>query len=169
MRSEVKTAVGLWASRYLLPGQTVLEVGALDVNGNMRECFKHQTYTGLDMMRGPNVDVVLNAHHLSSLYLPGSIDAVVCCDVFEHDDQFWRTLDEIYAVLHRGGLFICSVPTMNFPNYHPHPYDYWRFSDDAFQHVIFKPARYELLERLDIETPAVRQGPDTYLAIGRSK
>ena len=38
----------------------VLDVGSFDVNGNYREIFESigLDYTGLDMEKGPNVDIV---------------------------------------------------------------------------------------------------------------
>lgn len=171
MRPEVKQAVTEWAALYLPKAepqkqQTIVEIGSLDVNGNLREPFKGHVYVGVDMRPGDNVNLVLNAHDLRDHFPAGSVDAIICCDTFEHDDAFWLTLEEIYNVLRVGGLFICSVPSIAFTVYHPHPDDYWRFTEPAFFKLIMRPDRYELLDRRDIRTVG---DVDTYAGIARKR
>jgi len=47
---------------YGKPSSTIVEIGALDVNGTLRDfCPKGARYFGLDLVSGPGVDVVTAA------------------------------------------------------------------------------------------------------------
>lgn len=170
MRSEVKEAFRGWADKYLTGGKvvalSVLEIGSLDVNGNLRDVFSKQSYTGLDMQSGPNVDVVADAHHLMRRFARGAFDVVVYSDTIEHDDAFWLTLDQIHKAVKHGGLFFVSLPTIEFQVFHQHPDDYWRFTPSAFDKIILNPKRYTVLERLEISTGTL---VDTLAGVGRKK
>lgn len=166
MRPEVKEAVRDWRLLYLQKERSIVEIGSLDVNGNFRDIFTGQDYVGVDMRAGPNVDIVLNAHRLREAFKARSLDVIICCDTFEHDDAFWLTLDEIHRALRRGGYFICSVPTIAFTTFHGHPEDYWRFTDSAFTDIIMRLDRYKTIDRRDFRTVG---DVDTFAAIGKKR
>lgn len=134
MTPEVQQFVKEMQQTYALQGK-MLEIGAYDVNGNVRHCFVGSDYIGTDMTAGPNVDVVINAHDLLQVYQPDSFDVILCLETFEHDSKFWVTLDNIKTLLKQGGYFIVSAPAFHFPE-HRYPKDYWRFSQDSFSEVL---------------------------------
>lgn len=110
-----------------LSDKKTLDLGALDVNGTIRNLFTGY-YVGVDMIGGHNVDVVANGHNLP--FADASFDVVVCMEMFEHDDEFWRSLAEIGRVLRDGGWFIYTTRGNGF-GYHGWPHDYYRFMPDA--------------------------------------
>lgn len=66
----------------------VIEIGSRNINGTVRKLFPNATWTGLDLYAGRDVDWVGNALE----YDPkGLVDVVICCEVFEHTQQ-WREL-----------------------------------------------------------------------------
>jgi SAM-dependent methyltransferase len=114
------------------PVGRVLEIGALDVNGQVRDLFPDAAlYIGVDVVAGRNVDVVLNGHDLLSHFGLCAFDLVLCLETLEHDPAFWLTLQEIRAVLKPGGLACISVPGNGFPEHHKP--DHWRFLPDSQQ------------------------------------
>lgn len=119
-------------------GKKVLDVGSLDINGNPRTEFENRgyKYIGSDMQSGPNVDVVVNGHDLSTQFSE-EFDIVFCVDTLEHDDAFWLTMEEVWKVLRPGGYLILGMPGRAHYE-HRHPYDYWRFMNDAYTQVFFK-------------------------------
>lgn len=125
----------------------VLEIGSLNINGTARDYFKADSWIGIDMVAGKDVDKVMNAHDiwLESEWRD-NFDAIVCMNTLEHDDKFWITLEQINKVLKKGGYFIFAQPTIEFP-IHSHPDDYWRVTESAVRKVIF-----EGFTILDIET-----------------
>lgn len=108
--------------------KTVLEVGSLDVNGNIQGHCRgwDWPYLGTDMREGPNVDEVVNGHELKKHFGDRQFDLVICFDTFEHDDAFWLTLEQMKAVLKPGGYLMLGFPSRYCPE-HDHPHDYWRF------------------------------------------
>jgi len=133
----LRTTHGLikkFAQEHSLEGK-VLDIGSLDVNGNVRGYFKD--YLGIDMQSGPNVDKVINAHDIKKEFGEGTFDIVTCFDMLEHDDKFWITIENIKWVLKKGGWLIAGAPSINHPK-HNYPFDYYRFTKDSFEKVIFE-------------------------------
>lgn len=82
----------------------VLDVGSLDINGNIKHLFTHPYYyIGLDLSDGPNVDVVCPGHLYESGFL---FDVVTSAECFEHDMYYARTLLNMFRLLRPGGLMI---------------------------------------------------------------
>lgn len=132
-------------------GNTVLIVGALDVNGSVRPYFDRADVVGIDLADGPGVDHVINAHallepaSLEALFGAGEpvieFDVVVCTEMLEHDDEFWRSLYNISVLLRSGGLFILTARGARRGVEgkqhgesmweHAYPDDYYRFMPNA--------------------------------------
>jgi len=115
---------------YLPGGEgTILEVGALDVNGSLRALApRRATYLGVDMVAGTGVDRVLDDPHV--LPFPDqAFDAVVATSCFEHDPMFWVTFLEMVRVTRLHGYIYINSPSNGW--FHQHPRDNWRFYPDA--------------------------------------
>lgn len=124
----------------------VLEIGSRARSGNIyTEGFgPHVRYRGLDIIPGPNVDLVGDIHKLSSVVEPDSLDAIFCISVFEHLAMPWKAAVEINRTLKTGGLFYVSTHPI-WP-LHDRPWDFFRFSSDAF-HALFNPMTgFEIVE-----------------------
>src|SRR5688572_20416388 len=62
----------------------VLEIGARNINGTIKNCFDAERYIGLDVSPGPGVDVVASGAD----YVPDAQpDVIVCCEVLEHTEE----------------------------------------------------------------------------------
>lgn len=131
---QVKNRVGL--------PQNVLEVGSLNVNGSAREVFQTATYKGIDLTPGNGVDLVLNAHDLEDKEL---YDLVICCEVLEHDDQFWVTIANMRQALKVGGWLVITTPGFHFPK-HEFPKDYYRFLGQIYIDFFFKGMKNVFVE-----------------------
>lgn len=97
----------------------VLEVGSLDINGSIRPLFIACDYRGIDLDKGPGVDVVSPVHlynhdNISDFYL---VDTLVSTEMLEHDIHWKESLKSMYNVLKSGGLFILTCAG---PNRHEH-------------------------------------------------
>ncbi len=116
----------------------VLEVGSRYVNGEIKSIFEENglKYTGLDMVKGRDVDIVLNAHDIKKELKRGSFDLVVCVDTLEHDDKFWLTVENMRWVLKKGGWMVIKAPSLHC-NIHDWPSDYYRFLEPVFKEVFF--------------------------------
>jgi SAM-dependent methyltransferase len=117
----------------------VLEVGSANINGSVRSIFSDAAeYIGVDRVPYLGVDRIVNSHELLDVFGVASFDTVVCCEMLEHDQLPWVTVQQMHAVLKVGGYLFVSTPTFGFP-LHRHPKDYWRFGEDAYRDFIFAP------------------------------
>jgi SAM-dependent methyltransferase len=117
-------------------GGRVLDVGSLDVNGNIKGEFSGMEYLGIDMRPGKNVDLVLNGHDIKSHFQESEFDLVICFDTLEHDLEFWKTTENMKWVLKKNGWLLAGAPSIHHPR-HNYPYDYYRFTRDSFSQYIF--------------------------------
>lgn len=117
--------------------EPVYEFGSLQVPGqegfaDLRPFFPGKQYVGADMREGPGVDVILDLHQID---LPSqSVGTVLILDTVEHVEFPRRAIEEIHRILKSGGLVVMSS-VMNFP-IHDYPYDYWRFTPEAFRSLL---------------------------------
>jgi hypothetical protein len=102
-----------------------------------RHIFTGRTVIGIDIHAGPGVDLVGDAHRLSSIIVPGSAAAFVSNVVFEHLEVPWLVALEVQRILRIGGLALVSAP-MVWPE-HAAPNDFWRASPFGLR-SLFGPA-----------------------------
>lgn len=136
MRMPIKDFASLTAE--VLPiEEPIYEFGSLQVPSqvgfaDLRPFFPNKEYIGADMREGPGVDQLLNLHDID---LPGdSAGTVLCFDTLEHVEYPRKALSEIHRILKPDGIAIISS-VMLFP-IHDHPYDYWRFTPEAFKSIL---------------------------------
>lgn len=122
----------------------ILEIGSRARSGIIRKGFFNNTdYTGLDIMEGPNVDIVGDAHFLSRIFPKNHFDFIYSISTFEHLLFPWKVAIEMNAVLKMGGMaFIQSHQTWPI---HDAPWDYFRFSEYSWHALFNADTGYELL------------------------
>ena len=124
----------------------VLEIGSRNRSGIVRKGLipTQLEYVGLDILPGENVDLVGDAHQLSLLFAPESFDAIFATSVFEHLMMPWKAAIEMNRVLKPGGL-VMLTSHQTWP-LHETPWDYWRFSDQAWHALFNSHTGFEVLE-----------------------
>lgn len=147
MTSQILDWVRSVKDKYQLKPKRVLEVGALDINGSTRSLFPGCEYIGTDMLDGNGVDFVINAHDLLTKFKDESFDLIICCEMLEHDDKPWITIDNLNRLLKRKGYLIISTPTFGFPE-HRYPKDYFRYGRDAYEDFLFRYLSILEIERV---------------------
>ena len=87
---------------------TVLDVGSYDVGGSIKEFFHNNYYLGVDLTKGPNVDVVLDGSQLEKLNK--KFDIVISCECFEHAKNWKKIFQSMYNVCKANGfvIFTCA-------------------------------------------------------------
>lgn len=106
---------------------------------------KCESYTSLDLVDTPIVDVVCNAEQMD--LDDNSFDLVLCTQVLEHVQNPGRVVDECYRVLKPGGILIATAPAI-YPE-HGYPADNWRFMPDGFRYLMRAFSQVEVLGELD--------------------
>ena len=136
-------------------GKTVIEIGAMDVNGSLRphvESLGPSRYIGVDIEAGPGVDVICNAERLLAVFGPESFDVVISTELLEHVRDWRRVVGTMKRLLKSEGTLLITTRSNGFP-YHGYPYDFWRYELSDMR-VIFSDFTIEALES-DPQDPGV--------------
>ncbi len=129
------------------PGMRILEIGSREVTGasNDRNAFARAAYTGFDYYPGKNVDVVGDAHRLSSYFEKGrQFDIIYSSACFEHFAMPWLVATEIAKLLTVGGLVF--VETHFSFSSHERPWHFFQFSDMALKVLFSEALGFQCLE-----------------------
>jgi len=121
-------------------GMRILEIGSREVTGlsNARKEFANAEYVGFDYYPGNNVDVVGDAHKLSSYFDPEkNFDIIYSSACFEHFAMPWIVATEIAKLLKTGGIVF--VETHFSYSSHERPWHFFQFSDMGLK-TLFSPA-----------------------------
>lgn len=129
--SAYKTAKKFFETYCVFGALTVVEIGARNLNGSLRD---HKTsnvtnYLGLDFIPGNGVDYVLSDPYKYP-FADNSVDVVVTSSCFEHAELFWVSFLEALRILRPSGLLYINAPS-SWMAYHREPVDCWRFYPDA--------------------------------------
>lgn len=129
------------------PGMKILEIGSREVTGKStdRMEFSDAKYIGFDIYPGNNVDVVGDAHKLSS-YFKGEeeFDIIYTSACFEHFAMPWIVATEIAKLLKVGGIVL--VETHFTHSSHERPWHFFQFSDMALKTLFSKALGFECIE-----------------------
>lgn len=134
------------SERFNHPGVRILEVGSRNVTGaNFRSRFDKAEYIGFDFYAGENVDVVGDAHKLSS-YFAGEerFDLIFSSAVFEHLYMPWVAALEIAKLLKVGGYVF--VETHFAFGSHERPWHFFQFSDMALRALFNDALGFDLVD-----------------------
>jgi hypothetical protein len=125
---------------------TVLEIGSRARSAITRRhrIPRHLSYVGLDILPGPNVDIVGDAHELSRVFPQQRFVAVFSASVFEHLAMPWKVAVEINRVLDPGGI-VYTASHQSWPM-HEEPWDFWRFSRHAWRCLFNAATGFEIVE-----------------------
>ncbi len=141
------------------PPGTLLEVGARARSGTTRRDWAPPGwgYSGFDIVAGPNVDIVGDAHALSRLCPAEHFDAVMAFSVLEHLLMPWKFIIELNRVLKPGAIGLFTTH-QSWP-LHDAPWDFWRFSDKAWAGLLNPATGFEIID--------ARLGEPAYLVAER--
>lgn len=121
-----------------ISGAKVLEVGACNVNGSVREFIEGHgpdMYVGVDQQKGPGVDLVADCENLVKHMGGDAWDIVISTEMLAHVDNWRVCMRQMAWAVAPGGLLLLTTRSPGFP-YHPFPVDNWRFTTDNMQTII---------------------------------
>lgn len=122
------------------PGIKILEIGSREVTGpsKARNGFSNAKYVGFDFYPGLNVDVVGDAHKLSSYFdTDEKFDIIYSSACFEHFAMPWVVATEMAKLLKVGGIVF--VETHFSYSSHERPWHFFHYTDMGLR-TLFSPA-----------------------------
>jgi SAM-dependent methyltransferase len=133
------------------PGALVLEIGVRGLSRTVidaslaarRAAYRGVRALGVDVHPGPLVELVGDAHELSSFVRPGSAAGVLSGSVLEHLEAPWVVAAECNRVLRLGGLAYHAAPAA-WPE-HAMPNDFWRFTSEGLAALFGPSTGFEVL------------------------
>jgi SAM-dependent methyltransferase len=113
--------------------RTIIDYGSQDVNGSYKDLFDQPNwkYTGIDIVPGKNVDIVLSDPYDWKEIETSSVDVFISGQAFEHIEYIWLTMLEIERILKPLGLVYIIAPSAGHE--HRYPVDCWRIYPDGFK------------------------------------
>jgi Methyltransferase domain len=130
-----------------IPSGVVLEIGSRARSGISRRNTitpPGWKYIGFDVFAGENVDVVGDAHEVSSFFPADTFDAVVSLAVLEHIMMPWKFVIELNRVLKTGAIEV-FVSHQAYP-VHDQPWNFWRYTDSAWAALLNVKTGFEIIE-----------------------
>ncbi|HEY3399493.1 MAG TPA: methyltransferase domain-containing protein [Geothrix sp.] len=135
------------ASVESIPGARVLDIGGRARSGLLRrDLFHVDEFVVMDIVADDNVDVVGDAHELDRYFPENHFDGVLSVSVFEHLMMPWVVATQMNRVLKLGGLGL--VVTHQTLGMHDLPWDFWRFSDSAWDALFNEHTGFEIVDRV---------------------
>jgi SAM-dependent methyltransferase len=132
MHGSVLQWISTEVARVLPRGGSVLEVGALDVNGSVRPILLEQmaprAYVGIDVVTGPGVDRVVDVVDYPG---EGLFDVVISTEMLEHACNYRSALRAMVRLLREDGHLVLTARGPGYPRHHEP--DHWRFLPTDFQ------------------------------------
>ncbi|CRF35760.1 type 11 methyltransferase [Brachyspira suanatina] len=127
-------------------GMRILEIGSRVVTGYcFRNDFNNAEYIGFDYHNGENVDIVGDAHKLSSYFNKDEqFDLIFSSAVFEHLAMPWKVAEEISKLLKIGGTVFIETH-FSFSS-HERPWHFFQFSDMALKSLFSPALGFECIE-----------------------
>jgi SAM-dependent methyltransferase len=123
----------------------VLEIGSRPRKGTIRRSlFSKKQYTGIDILTGENVDIVADAHNLSTVFLTNTFDAIYSIYVFEHLAMPWKVALEISKIMRNGA--IAYLLTHQTYGVHDEPWDFWRYNQNTWKTIFNSATGFEVLD-----------------------
>jgi hypothetical protein len=124
---------------------SVLEIGSRARSGITRRHLLPEKvrYLGCDIKAGPNVDLVCDAHSLASAMQSDQFDAVMAFSVLEHLLMPWKFVLELNKVMKQGAVGLFTTH-QSWP-IHDDPWDFWRFSDQAWNALLNYTTGFEIV------------------------
>lgn len=128
----------------------ILDIGSQEVDGDENGSYRHifenpnWEYCGADVVKGKNVDIVLQEPYRWKNIGDKTFDCVVCGQMLEHDEFFWLTMFEIKRIMKPEGI-CCIIAPSGGPE-HCYPVDCYRYYPDGLKAA----ARYAGLEVMEV-------------------
>ncbi len=123
-------------------GLSVCDVGSCDVNGTFKPIFNKHKYIGVDIVKGPNVDIVVDKYKYP--FKDKIFNVVISGATVEHVKDIFKWIVELKRITMKNGT-LCIIGPSRFQQ-HRHPVDCWRILPDGMKFLLGEIAGLNVLE-----------------------
>lgn len=122
----------------------IIDIGGRARSGtSQKNAFSGKELVIADICSAPEVDIVVDVHEIASR-IDEQFDAFMCISTFEHLIMPWKAAVEINRILHDGGIGL--VVTHQTLGLHDMPWDFYRFSDQAWKGIFNRYTGFEIVK-----------------------
>jgi SAM-dependent methyltransferase len=93
----------------------ILELGSYNYNGTIKNFFPNCKYIGVDIVEGPNVDLVYNGKDLN--FKQNQFDISISCECFEHNPFWQKNFIDLISFTKPGGFVLITCATLGRPEH----------------------------------------------------
>lgn len=102
------------------PMGRLLEIGSLNINGTARDHLEATLWVGIDIVTGPDVDLVCDAE--ATNFEPESFDTILSTSMAEHNPRWREGLSHNLRWMKSGGLLLLSWGAEGNGHHLPEPW-----------------------------------------------
>lgn len=140
-----------------LPTARVIEVGSANVNGSVRDVFRHSEWIGVDLHAGPGVDIVADWTRMDFPF-DEEFDLAVSTEMLEHCELAATAVDRMVRSVRTGGHVVITCAT---DPRKPHGCDGGPVGDEFYMNV--PPEMLEHPQLVPVLSEVNREIGDLYL------
>ena len=122
---------------------TILDIGSFDPNLNYYRLCSDHFYSGLDITKGPGVNIVSKDLYHYPIQ-DNTYDVVISGQTIEHVFDLHKWIKEISRVVKIGGL-VCIIGPNTWIE-HKYPVDCWRIFPDGMKFLLSEIGSLNVLE-----------------------
>ena len=90
-------------------------MGSYNYNGSIRKIFPNSIFTGVDVIKGKDVDIVYDGENLS--FKPNSFDLSISCECFEHNPHWKKNFLDLIKFTKSKGFILITCATLGRPEH----------------------------------------------------
>jgi 2-polyprenyl-3-methyl-5-hydroxy-6-metoxy-1,4-benzoquinol methylase len=135
-------------SRKDIEGKRIIEIGSHDINGTLRAFVESRNpaeYIGVDIEKGPGVDIICDAKKIIEHFEKESFDIVIATELIEHVREWRKVISNIKNICRPNGIMLITTRSIGF-QYHGFPHDFWRYESEDMKNI-FSDCTIEKLEK----------------------
>lgn len=156
MHKESFEIMRYFVENYLDKSQNleIIDIGSYDVNGTYKSLFQspNWAYTGLDIIQGPNVDIIANSEY--DFGIKKKYDVIISGNCLEHVQAPWLWIKAVKKILKVNGT-ICIITPFSIGE-HRYPVDCWRILPDGYRYLLEELNDFKILEnKINVPSPEI--------------
>lgn len=120
-----------------IKNKRIIDIGSYNFNGSMKKYAMSNNpseYIGVDLQKGPCVDVICDIKDLLNVYKENSFDIVISTELLEHVYEWRIAINNMKLLCKNNGIILITTRSKGFAK-HDWPGDHWRFEIRDMEYI----------------------------------